>query len=260
MAFAFSIFPSPQIQQRPLRLAFPDGRPTGLPRSTQVTILGDLGPTYTPEVQRSRQGNRYALVLTSYHFGPGVSSVRGQYLAPVLRDDACGGSHMLAISPDPSPFTAWYWQLAPPLTFLVPTRMGVGILCPSGYIVSEASHPIGTSKSGFPNDARSGRVPMAKHQVTSQLLGSNSYLCDFVSQNKGVTCLRFGFGCRSIRAPDCILRAGPCCVTGHGSRGGAIRLTETLILEVRHSLPPGDSGRWSAKKVIWFHQPCHLVL
>jgi hypothetical protein len=26
--------------------------------------------------------------------------------------------------------------------------------------------------------------------------------------------------------------------------GGAIRLTETLFLEVRHSLPPGDSGGW----------------
>ena len=90
--------------------------------------MGDLGSACTPEVQRSRQGNRYALVLTSYHFGPGVSSVRGQYLAPVLRDDACGGSHLLAVSPDPSPFTAWYWQLAPPLTFLVPTRMGVGTL------------------------------------------------------------------------------------------------------------------------------------
>ncbi|MCJ7703750.1 MAG: hypothetical protein MUO62_19395, partial [Anaerolineales bacterium] len=74
-----------------------------------------------------------------------------------------------------------------PLTFLVPTRMGVGISCPSGYIVSEASHPMGTSKSGFPHDARSGRVPMAKHLVTSQLLGCNNYLCDFVSQNASVT-------------------------------------------------------------------------
>ena len=33
-AFAFSIFPYPQIHLRPLRLAFPCGRPTGLPRST----------------------------------------------------------------------------------------------------------------------------------------------------------------------------------------------------------------------------------
>ena len=60
--------------------------------------MSDLGPTCTPEVQRARQGNRYTLVLTSYHFGPGVSSVRGQYLAPVLAHDACGGSHMLANS------------------------------------------------------------------------------------------------------------------------------------------------------------------
>jgi hypothetical protein len=73
MAFTFSIIPCPQIYQRPLRLAFPCGRPTGLPRSTQVIILSDLGPTCTPEVQRSRQGKRYTLVLTSYHFGPGVS-------------------------------------------------------------------------------------------------------------------------------------------------------------------------------------------
>jgi len=73
VAFAFSIIPCPQAYQRPLRLAFPCGRPTGLPRSAQVTIVSDLGPTCTPEVQRSRQGNRYALVLTSYHFGPGVS-------------------------------------------------------------------------------------------------------------------------------------------------------------------------------------------
>ena len=73
MAFAFSIIPSPQAHQRPLRLAFPYGRPTGLPRSAQVTIVSDLGSTYTPEVQRSRQGNRYVLVLTSYPFGPGVS-------------------------------------------------------------------------------------------------------------------------------------------------------------------------------------------
>jgi len=29
---------------------------------------------------------------------------------------------------------------------------------------------------------------MAKHLVTSQLLGCNNYLCDFVSQNNGVTC------------------------------------------------------------------------
>ena len=143
MAFAFSIIPCPQIHPRPLRLAFPDGRPTGLPRSTPVTIMSDLGPTCTPEVPRSRQGNRYALILTSYHFGPGVSSVRGQYLAPVLRDDAYGGSHLLAISLDPSPCTAWYWQLTPPLTFLVSTQLGVGILCPSRYIVSEASHPMG---------------------------------------------------------------------------------------------------------------------
>ena len=73
MAIAFSIFPCPQIHQRPLRLAFPYGRPTGLPRSAQVTMLGDLGSTYTPEVQRSRQGTCYTLVLTSHHFGPGVS-------------------------------------------------------------------------------------------------------------------------------------------------------------------------------------------
>ena len=148
--------------------------------------MSDLGPTYTPEVQRSRQGNRYALVLTSYHFGPGVSSRSfcGQYLAPVLRDDACGGSHVLAVSPDPSPFTAWYWQLALPLT-LGAHPDGCG------YIVPEASHPIGTSKSGFPNDARSGRVPMAKHQVTSQFLGCNNYLCDFVSQNGLFTCPSF---------------------------------------------------------------------
>jgi len=66
VAFAFSIIPCPQAHQRPLRLTFPCGRPTGLPRSTQVTIVSDLGPTNTPEVQRSRQGNRYTLVLTSY--------------------------------------------------------------------------------------------------------------------------------------------------------------------------------------------------
>ena len=35
--------------------------------------VGDLGSTCTPEVQRARQGTRYALVLTSYHFGPGAS-------------------------------------------------------------------------------------------------------------------------------------------------------------------------------------------
>ena len=73
VAFAFSIIPCPQAHPRPLRLAFPCGRPTGLPRSAQVTILSDLGSTCTPEVQRARQGNRYTLVLTSYHFGPGVS-------------------------------------------------------------------------------------------------------------------------------------------------------------------------------------------
>jgi len=66
VAFACSIFPCPQAYQRPLQLAFPVGRPTGLPRSAPVTILSDLGPTDTPEVPRSRQGNRYALVLTSY--------------------------------------------------------------------------------------------------------------------------------------------------------------------------------------------------
>ena len=98
-------------------------------------MLGDLGSTYTPEVQRSRQGTCYTLVLTSYRFGPGVSqSFCEQYLAPVLAHDACGGSHVLAtlspwgVSPDPGPFTAWYWQLAPPLTFLVPTQMGEGTL------------------------------------------------------------------------------------------------------------------------------------
>ena len=134
MAFAFSIIPSPQALQRPLRLAFPFGRPTGLPRSTQVTLVGDLGPTYAPEVQRSRQGTRYALGLTSYHFGSGVSSRSccGQYLAPVLRDDACGGSHLLAVSPDPSPFTAWYWQLALPLTFRCPPGW-VWVHCSKGF-------------------------------------------------------------------------------------------------------------------------------
>jgi len=71
-AFAFSIIPSPQTHQRPLRLAFPFGRSTGLPRSAYVIIVSDLGSTYTPAVRRSRQGNRYALVLTPYHFGPGV--------------------------------------------------------------------------------------------------------------------------------------------------------------------------------------------
>jgi hypothetical protein len=35
--------------------------------------MSDLGSTNTPEVHRSRQGTRYTLVLTSYHFGPGVS-------------------------------------------------------------------------------------------------------------------------------------------------------------------------------------------
>ena len=83
MAFAFSIFPSPQAHQRPLRLAFPVGRPTGLPRSAPVIIVSDLGPTYTPEVRRSRPGNRYALVLTSYHFGPGVS--HGLAVSSILR-------------------------------------------------------------------------------------------------------------------------------------------------------------------------------
>jgi len=126
----------PQVHQRRLRLAFPVGRPTGLPRSAPVTILSDLGSTNTPEVLRSRRGNRYAPVLTlSYPSGclPFWSrrfsrSDCEQYLAPVLRDDACGGSHMLAVSPDPSPCTAWYWQLAPPLTFLVPTLAGAGTL------------------------------------------------------------------------------------------------------------------------------------
>jgi len=122
VAFAFSIFPCPQAHQRPLRLAFPCGRPTGLPspvkrgipRSAQVTIMSDLGPTYTPEVQRSRQSNRYALVLTlscpsgylpfwSRRFS---RSCCEQYLAPVSRHDACGGSHVLAVSPDPGPFAA----------------------------------------------------------------------------------------------------------------------------------------------------------
>jgi len=187
----------PQVHQRRLRLAFPVGRPTGLPRSAPVTILSDLGSTNTPEVLRSRRGNRYAPVLTlSYPSGclPFWSrrfsrSDCEQYLAPVLRDDACGGSHMLAVSPDPSPCTAWYWQLAPPLTFLVPTLAGAGTLSQRLRTPwAEASHPMGTSKSGFPHDARSGRVPMAKHPVTSQWLGCNSYLCDFVSQNEGVTC------------------------------------------------------------------------
>ena len=163
--------PLPADPSASLAARFPMRETYGLTTFHISNPVGDLGSTYTPEVPRARQGNRYALVLTSYHFGPGVSRdlAVGQYLAPVLRDDACGGSHLLAISPDPSPFTAWYWQLTPALTFLVPTLMGVGILCPSGYIVPEASHPMGTSKSGFPHDARSGRVPMAKHLVTSQI-------------------------------------------------------------------------------------------
>ena len=132
MAFAFSIFPCPQAHPRPLRLAFPYGRPTGLPRSAQVTILGDLGSTCTPEVQRSRPGTRYTLVLTSYHFGPGVSSTEKQYLAPVLHDDAYGGTHVLAISPAPGPFTAWYWQLTFPLTFRCPPAW-VWVHCSRGF-------------------------------------------------------------------------------------------------------------------------------
>jgi hypothetical protein len=47
---------------------------------------------------------------------------------------------------------------------------------------------------------------MAKHLVTSQLLGCNNYLCDFVSQNVGVTCLRFSFGCCLYSAKDSIFR------------------------------------------------------
>jgi len=121
VAFAFSIIPSPQIHQRPLRLAFPCGRPMGLPRSAQVTIMSDLGPTYTPEVQRSRQGNRYTLVLTlscpgTYHFGPGVSHdlavssiLRLFYVTTLAVVHICWPYHP-TLAPSPPDTGSWHFH------------------------------------------------------------------------------------------------------------------------------------------------------
>ncbi len=132
--FRFLHLPIPAGPSASLAARFPVWETYGFTTFHISNQVDDLGSTYTPEVLRSRPGNRYALVLTSYHFGPGVSHglAVGQYLAPVLRDDACGGSHLLAVSPDPSPFTAWYWQLTLPLTFPCPP-IRVWVHCSRGF-------------------------------------------------------------------------------------------------------------------------------
>jgi hypothetical protein len=65
--------PLPADPSASLAARFPMRETYGLTTFHISNPVSDLGPTCTPEVQRSRQSNRYALVLTSYHFGPGVS-------------------------------------------------------------------------------------------------------------------------------------------------------------------------------------------
>ena len=79
--FRFLHLPIPAGPSASLAARFPIRETYGFTTFHTSNHVGDLGSTYTPEVQRSRQGNRYALVLTSYHFGPGVSS----YYAPWVR-------------------------------------------------------------------------------------------------------------------------------------------------------------------------------
>ena len=188
--------PLPADPSASLAARFPMRETYGLTTFHISNPVGDLGSTYTPEVPRARQGNRYALVLTSYHFGPGVSHdlAVGQYLAPVLRDDACGGSHLLAISPDPSPFTAWYWQLTPALAFGCPPFWVWVYYALQGTLFQRLRTPWALRKVVFPMTHALVGYRWRNIWLHPKLLGCNNYLCDFVSQNKGVTGLRFGFG------------------------------------------------------------------
>jgi hypothetical protein len=64
-AFAFSILPYPQPHRLALRLAFPYGRFTGLPRSSTIPC-DDLDPIFTPVVLHLRQRTLNTLLLTTY--------------------------------------------------------------------------------------------------------------------------------------------------------------------------------------------------
>ena len=75
------------------------------------------------------------------------------------------------------------------------THVSVSTPKGAGTLFQRLRTPSASLRDGFPDDARSGRVlvayrpnvPMGEHQVTSRLLGCNSYTCDFVSQNKCIT-------------------------------------------------------------------------
>ena len=65
MAFASSRIPYPHPHGLALRLAFPDGRDTGLPRSVRVP-LDELGSAYPPVTRHLRETKYERLHLVTY--------------------------------------------------------------------------------------------------------------------------------------------------------------------------------------------------
>jgi hypothetical protein len=80
----------------PLRLAFPDGRDTGFPRSARVP-LDDLGSACPPVTRHLREAMRENLHLVTYLLVQAFSPFGLLVLTTFI-----GDSHLLAMSPNPS--------------------------------------------------------------------------------------------------------------------------------------------------------------
>ena len=125
-AFACSLLLYPQPHRLTLRLAFPCGRATGLPRCAVETAwvrscLYAGGSPSAPEEFRAPD-------LTTTFFGQSLS-------APLARprDDACGSSPGLTLPRPPGPQLPWCWQSRPRLALRSPSRR-MRIRCPEGSV------------------------------------------------------------------------------------------------------------------------------
>jgi len=117
-AFASSDLPYPLTHRRALTGHFPPSLRgwLGLPRCTRVPILKDLGPALPPAVQPLRGEISRPSDLTAYLFGPCLSASWACCFSRRLSS----GSHVLAISFNPSSRPPRGWQSQRPLTVRLP--------------------------------------------------------------------------------------------------------------------------------------------
>ncbi len=166
----------------------------GLPRSTRVPFLKDLGPALAPAVHHLRGGKGRSPDLTANLLVMPVS-LFGMLPITTTRQRFTSVGHILQP------------QLPTALRLAVATspRGSAARLSGGGYSVPSASHP------GVTPNARPGRVPVAEHRI---FMLPDQYTCDLVSHVPG--------RCRRVRMAGIGVGAG-----GPGADGGHMQAHPT---------------------------------